>query len=40
VAKSGFSKYLLDFVVVFCEKTRWGGRNIVDIVIKVRYYET
>lgn len=40
VGKSGFSKYLLDFVVFFCEKTRCGGRNIVDIVIKLRYFRT
>jgi len=40
VGKSGFSAYLLDFVGVFCEKTLWFRKNIVDNEMKLRYYET
>jgi len=31
---------LLDFVGVFCEKTRIFRKNIVDNEMKLRYYET
>ena len=37
--RGGFLKYVFDFVVLFCDKTRRFRQNIVETEMKLRDYE-